>query len=635
MKARRAAIVLAVMSLLCPFSQARAADPRLDLEIRLQRVWFGPQAPLALEIDLTSKLKDPIPNLRASVAIYERVRTRSELRDAYEGKVPRTPLQAFTYRLEDLPPGATQRIKVEEGLSALPAFQGAPDGLYPVSVTVRQSTGPAITSSTTAVALVSEPPENPMRLVAVLALVPPPLLNPAGAPRRDTREQLAGLRRRITGMPIPEMPYGLAVSPVLLEELRAMRAMPVRAEAAELEAALREAARGAELLTLPFAYAELAHLPDLSGADGLREQLSSGRAALRRAFGTDPSRVLFPPDLQIDQRSLQALRSNEIDGAVVSGSMTAATSRGLTPAEVVSSAGVQLLPSDALLREALLAARTDTDIGRAAAETAMIYFESPARQRTIVVSPPIASQPVRLAAFIGLLRDAPWLSVVAPTEAGRPQGRPLRSIRYPEASRPPRSFTRNLSEAKRSVAEMSAFTVEGNPAAESFGAALGAAVGTAWWNDDWARGTAWARGIVAAVDGQRRLVRTSRAAPVTFTSRRGEVPITVVNRTAYPVRIRIEISSPKLKFPHGSAKLLAPLNPPGETVTFTALTDATGTFPLKVRLTSPDGAVVVHEEELVVRSTAFNVLALVITVGAALFFVGWYGRKWWTAKHRA
>jgi hypothetical protein len=89
------------------------------------------------------------------------------------------------------------------------------------------------------------------------------------------------------------------------------------------------------------------------------------------------------------------------------------------------------------------------------------------------------------------------------------------------------------------------------------------------------------------------------------------------------VRVRVEVESPKLRFPQGAARDLEPLNPPGQLVTFPALTDASGTFPLKVRITSPDGGVLVGETELVVRSTAYNVVALALTLGAAGFLVFW------------
>jgi hypothetical protein len=56
---------------------------------------------------------------------------------------------------------------------------------------------------------------------------------------------------------------------------------------------------------------------------------------------------------------------------------------------------------------------------------------------------------------------------------------------------------------------------------------------------------------------------------------------------------------------------------------------ANGRIPIRVRLLTPGrfSPEVIAERGLVVRSTAYNRLALFVTIGAALFLVAWWGRR--------
>ncbi len=113
---------------------------------------------------------------------------------------------------------------------------------------------------------------------------------------------------------------------------------------------------------------------------------------------------------------------------------------------------------------------------------------------------------------------------------------------------------------------------------------------------------------------------------VTFTSRSGSIPVTVSNDAAYPVRLRVTASSPKLDFPSGRSRVVT-IEPPGEAITFASIARSTGTFPVTVTLRSPDRQVSFDTAELTVRSTGANLLALALTAGGALFLMAWIGRR--------
>jgi hypothetical protein len=131
-------------------------------------------------------------------------------------------------------------------------------------------------------------------------------------------------------------------------------------------------------------------------------------------------------------------------------------------------------------------------------------------------------------------------------------------------------------------------------------------------------GEGLARDIERFVDRELDRITLSEGA-VTFTSRRGTVPVTVANRARYPVRIRVSVSSPKLTFPDRTR--VVTIRPPGDTITFEATARSTGTFPTLAVLKSRNGRVTLDRAELTVRSTATNLSALILTGGGAIFLV--------------
>jgi hypothetical protein len=53
---------------------------------------------------------------------------------------------------------------------------------------------------------------------------------------------------------------------------------------------------------------------------------------------------------------------------------------------------------------------------------------------------------------------------------------------------------------------------------------------------------------------------------------------------------------------------------------------ATGRFPLTVQILAPEGGLIA-QSQMIVRSTAYNRVALVVTLGAALFLLALWGRR--------
>jgi hypothetical protein len=111
---------------------------------------------------------------------------------------------------------------------------------------------------------------------------------------------------------------------------------------------------------------------------------------------------------------------------------------------------------------------------------------------------------------------------------------------------------------------------------------------------------------------------------ITLTSRSGEVPLTFRNDTGRPVRVRVALASDKLAFPQGSVHDVD-LGTKSTTVRVSVQARTSGTFPLRVTVTSVDGGLAISDTRFRIRSTAVSTVGIALMVGAVLFLAAWWG----------
>jgi hypothetical protein len=117
---------------------------------------------------------------------------------------------------------------------------------------------------------------------------------------------------------------------------------------------------------------------------------------------------------------------------------------------------------------------------------------------------------------------------------------------------------------------------------------------------------------------------------VTLTSRSGTFPLTLDNRSGTAVTVKLRfVSDRRIQFPGGAERTI---EVPGSSRTLAIKVRAltTGRIPIKVLLLSQSEGVppqTIAQRLLVIRSTAYNLVALLITVGAAVFLLAWWGRR--------
>lgn len=123
---------------------------------------------------------------------------------------------------------------------------------------------------------------------------------------------------------------------------------------------------------------------------------------------------------------------------------------------------------------------------------------------------------------------------------------------------------------------------------------------------------------------------------VTLTDRRSNIPLSFRNDTERDVDVKVTLSSTKLVFPDGPARVIT--LPAGRTTQETFLVEAraSGTFPMQVRITSTDGNLNVGgTTKITVRSAVFGSIGTWVTFGALGFLALWWAHHFWRTRRRS
>jgi hypothetical protein len=267
---------------------------------------------------------------------------------------------------------------------------------------------------------------------------------------------------------------------------------------------------------------------------------------------------------------------------------------------------------------------------RLLADLAVLYLDRPGRPRASVVVPPPQWVPegTFVAAVLSGLASSPILEGstlsavfdrVPPATTGRgPLVRRMAAGTDPVGGLPGatiRSLRRRL-DAFNTILEPA------NPLYDRMERTLLAAQSSALRPR---QRTAYLDGVRNQVDEEIRGLRMPSDRTITLTAREGELPVTIRHTSGYPVRVVLRLESDSLLFPGGDRRVIE-LARPNATERFKVRARASGSFPLRVRLESPDGELVLAESRFTVRSTAASGVGIALSAGAALFLLVWWAR---------
>ncbi len=577
--------------------------------------------------------------------------------------------------LEATPTGRRVPILLDP---ATPAGFGFPavgrEGVYPLVLELRDpgtgDTGDAFV--TYLVVVDTEREDGPigerLRVAWVWPFVEPPAELPDGAPDPDV---IAALRRRgrlgqlASALPAADtVPITIAPGPETLEAWARWAGVPraggtvpeqdteqgteadtvpelppaqASALAPGLVALQRAAADGQQVLTNPFVPIDFPSLLAAGLEPEAQGELVTGTFELGGILGTriDPRTEFLDP---VDDATVSLLASAVVDRLVLEPSSLTPRESRFTPARpFVLAAGDATVAATA--NNALATSLLETDLAPALqaqqflAALAVVALEEPNAVRGLVVVPPSDwdPDPETVSAATTGLDDHPFLEPVdldtyfdeIPPQADEAGETVVRTLEPPEPPDPPVTATAWRS-ADDDLEALATLVSESDPRIARGERSLLVSLSATFTGD---AGRAEAEAHLAAIDEAVQsvlaLVSAAEDRTVTITARRAEIPITFRNDADEPIRVKVSLESDKLSFPNGSEFLLE-LPPRSTTEQFLVEARTSGTFPLTLTVSSPDGRLDFQRSRLTVRSTAVSGVGVLLTVAAASFLALWW-----------
>ena len=600
----------------------------------------------------------PLEQLAVGLTLYSRILSRS----AYEASLttdPEVALKAHTFTREGaIQPGGTRDFEVSMMLDT--GLDPDQSGVYPLKVDLRSGATSVAAIRTPAIFLVREP-EIPLTLSWTFVLSHPITFAPDGTfidPSLETSlapgGRLAGQIRALLDLAAaPTTPVDVAVSPVLLTQLARMRGgysvvsedgttrdVPAGQGGSELAARALEALRavaaspGVEVTTLPFSDPEI---PSLYGGGLGRDvviQLQRGRQIASALIQADPpERILRPPGAALDNETLRGLAGMGVDTMIVGPATVELPPQPLGfagPATTALDDGAitAIVPDPST--DAVLTSLADGDPVRAAqvvlGELTTIWQEAPGETRSIAL---VLGEDAALpgAFFPPLARDiagAPWLTPATgpafvdafpPTENSE--------LANPSFSRFPTTYVAALKQARRRVETLRSMLPETSIEPGRLDTMLLLAEARQFLDstDD---GLAFIASVRNSVKGTVDDLSLDTVSSVSLSSDSGGIPVTVSNAGKRSLEVFVRLVAPQLRGAPSNEVKLGPGQ--SETLRLQARLRSTGRFPVRVQMLAPDGRPI-QAQTLIVRSTAYNRIALLITIGAAVMVLAVWARR--------
>lgn len=630
-------------------SAASAAESPL-LTLVKQPAWtrLGGRLPIKLNI------AGARPGLHLRLTLYGRLSSRTAFERTTTGEGLGSAVARIDLPLDEHAVSADGDYLAQIGLTDRGGSSGdrrlpvTRTGVYPMRAeVVDNESGEALSGLVTWIVAVEDAPiDAPLSISWIWRISAPPLARADGSHEpavlaqmqpRGRLDRIATLMHAANGVPLT-----LALSPETLESWRAAaRDDPSLSDG---YATLAAAAARDEHQLLPEPYVPI-EIPSIEAAglgDELVPELVAGTDTLERLLHrrVDPRTAFVDP---VDAAAIDRLRESFVDRVAVPDEYLVPTERNLTPARPFSLAtGTRTVNATSTnpglygllegeLSGGLLAQRF-------LAGVSLVALEAPSLQRGLVFATPPDWNPetdvVRL--VLEGLHDNPLLKprtldgyfAAVPVDTFDDSGEPL--VRLLASSRPS-AFpvtASQLADARLTLESFRSVVGADDTRIRHGERALLLAL-TSSWNAERSSAelAATGRAAQAFLSG---ITLTDQS--VTVTSRRSNIPLSFVNSTGRPVRVRVRLASSKLLFPDGPERIID-LAEGNTTERFFVEARANGTFSMSVTITSEDGRLPAGPPSSVaVRARVLSGVGALLTLGALLFLAGWWANHAWRAR---
>ena len=651
---------------------AAGAQDRSDVTLRLvaQTAWtiFPKQPVLSVTVEASNLGAEPIGDLSFGITIGQPVRSRSLYETSLTDGPGESPVYSLTFpKKDELLPGEPRLFSEDIDLSTIGGISTVDSLVYPLQLDLRSGGTPVVSLNSAAINLARKP-EQPLKLTWWSEVTAPNAFDPDGRLADTAFEasiadggrmstQVDALTR-IAEDPERAAVFDLVMQPSTLEQLARMRDGYERVDGTEVGAddpGARDAARilsglsalagdpGVEPSAMPFSAPLMPSLLSAVIAPDLTAQLAAGRQTVGATMGTPPVReVIRPPQGALDDPTIASLSDRGIrtvlgDADTVArpeqascpsplpASRLAAGTGGEQVSVVLPDPGVtDLLGSPSLQEDPILGAQVTLGA------LATIWRECP-----VPVPPTVRGVAIGLPAELpaGLwgpltrrLTDAPFLQGLTARQLVRqvfPVGDSTELVAPSDASFP-RTYTDAIRDARRRVDGYASMLRQDSPVPERLHRDLLMAE-SGEYVSNLPAGARW----VAHVDSVTGAL-FERAAPdtsqiFTLTSREGTIPIRMGDPGDTPITVELEFRSSRFTFPDGDRRTIE-LDGPNQIVNLRVVATGAGPGTIEVVTRAPND-LPLHEQQLVVRVTAVNRIALIITGAAALLLAGLWTRR--------
>jgi hypothetical protein len=636
-----------------PTTDAQSADaPRILLAGQPAWVPIGGNLPIRLQVESGGT---SAPGWQISVTAHRAVTTRTGYEAALRGEGLGSPLGHVDLPLDLFPPGAGGVRTITLGLEADGPMALTRTGVYPFQVELRDQDDNRLDGFVTPVVAVASGADGApvigkrLGVAWVLPMVTRPAYGVDGRPDPEVVAELTPegrLGQQAIALANSAVPLTVAPGPETLESWTQLaQGSPSITTTVE---ALRDALSRVQVLAGPYVPIDVRAL--VSGGLGAEvgTELVQGAEKLGALLGTrvDSRTQIARP---VNDAALTRLRDAGVDRVIVDGGDLAPRDEQLTPAQpfvIRSQQGTTAAVGSDPGLQGLLDGNDPPALRaqRFLAGLATVALEQPNVTRGVVALEPDdwnGSGELVDAVLGGLQVDHPLLQPMTVDELldtvpPATIGSTVLERQFAPTPVPAPPVTRD--EFANAASDLNAFNAlvpPPNPLTGGGSRALLVSLSSAWSGPG---GRSRARAELAKIGfgvhgflGRLRVPAGNST--ITLTSRKGEIPVTFLNETNQPLRVRVGLRSDKLVFPDGGERLLD-LPPRSTTVRFGVETRSSGTFPLTLTVTSPDGKLEIQRTQVQVRSTFVSNVGLFLTIGAILFLGVWWGNDFRRRRKR-
>jgi hypothetical protein len=662
---RPAAWGLGLVILLSPLPAGAQDQEPVRLTLLKQTAYAAPGYPLGFQVAATNTTDEAISELSLKLWVYPAARSRSEYDEALKFEAV-SPLHVSTFPLKgSLDAGETRRLPtIEARLPILGDLEA--DALYPIKIELtNQNRTVAEMRSVIAGLFEGERLVLPLDVSLTFVLDAPPSFRADGTfvddsilRRIDPDGPIGAVVDALADTPVP---CTLVVSPLLLEQLRRLgdgfrvirgdvvvalgpNSQEARRARAVLEGIRAVAKPPAEVVALPYASPSIPAMAAAGLREALRAQVARGRQIVATMLSRPIEGPFRPPGGAVDADSLDLLvdvgePSLILDPEAVNQPTFFFTPPPVADLETEDGEVVRAVSPDAGVDRRMGDAGVDPRLAamRTLGELSAIYFERPgtARAAAIVIGEDDSPRPPFLRTLLrGIARQRDGLRWLRPVTATRllvgEDSVPRRLRSLPVETFPP-SYLAELGRARDDLGQFAAVAGLDHEVVNRLGTLILASQSRYLISQE-----EDAEELLVAVErgvgSEFAKIDPPRPTTIRLTSRSGFIPVTIRNEANYEMEVRVVLRAPGLDFVAGSTREVR-LSRPEQQLTFPVEVQRTGRFRVAVEVQTPEGEPIA-ESSILVRSTAYNRVALVVTIGAALFLALWWSRRFFPRPSR-